>query len=709
MFRRDYASADQSDDLDSLARYDVCCCNEHIFLPFDLLYDRLTFLSPALYLHFSKANNTALTNEADRKIRIEQLKGFFAMHVDKGYLEKMASTAEEVKEAIVEEQFDEEAQADVIDDFEDFLDNDEDIEEFISKPAVEPKPVIEEPNESSLLERILNEDTDTHEFLKDIISDEEPEEKPFELTAPVISLDRAFKEKMTSTAPFMPIEASYEKATSPESSEMIINRNRVFVVEPEAESEMGFEEGSEFELESEFEPELELVPEKLIQTQPESEAANVAEVAADSQVEDAPKITLKPKSTVKTQVSQTTHPARVKTSTPPLTPDDKALIAIAVIEIAALIVFALAHGLGYLTAAVGMLGLIAGGLLAVRGKARTLSKVAGVVFSIIAVVVSLAFIAIGIASFAPQQQSPQENVENVQPQDDENVAPGETPLDQPAEPQTPLFSQVQWLMNADDIGYTTYKGESSDPIDNHLDPSWDATCGYGIAQKTLRVSARSVVDAYGPEEVHVSVNIKYPEVTSTSRDMSAVNAKFAEMANNIASVYYAPTPDMVAMRNSSGGHDIKAETDYVITYNDADLISIVFTGSVSVGNAQMERPYIEAACVNLNTGRIYTFEDILEMTPGLANEWVADVRNNHSQGRWAVETFGADTLAGEIAKCGTGRIGYPMPYIAANREVRLIAPCALRVSNEVFRSAISCKVNDTIREDAKESSFWEFF
>ena len=111
MFRRDYASADQSDDLDSLARYDVCCCNEHIFLPFDLLYDRLTFLSPALYLHFSKANNTALTNEADRKIRIEQLKGFFAMHVDKGYLEKMASTAEEVKEAIVEEQFDEEAQA----------------------------------------------------------------------------------------------------------------------------------------------------------------------------------------------------------------------------------------------------------------------------------------------------------------------------------------------------------------------------------------------------------------------------------------------------------------------------------------------------------------------------------------------------------------------------------------------------------------------
>ena len=54
--------------------------------------------------------------------------------------------------------------------FDKLEENDEDIEEFISKPAVEPKPVIEEPNESSLLERILNEDTDTHEFLKDIVS-----------------------------------------------------------------------------------------------------------------------------------------------------------------------------------------------------------------------------------------------------------------------------------------------------------------------------------------------------------------------------------------------------------------------------------------------------------------------------------------------------------------------------------------------------------
>lgn len=603
------------------------------------------------------------------------------------------------------------------------------------QPVVEPEPEpdiapeldietgIEPEEEPSLLTRILNEDTGTHELLKDIITDEEPVDKPFELTAPVLSLDRGFKAKMTSTIPFVQVDQAQPDETDiPEEDpdqdlsilvddvlDDVIDDDDDNVETIEAESAPSAEQAQEQVQDA---PVLKMKPASQVKSFAAAEAATETEPTTEAETEpvtessepaaSTPKIVLdKPKA----KPAQT-KPAKKKSAAEPLTTDDKALIAIAVIEIIALIVFAVAHGLGYLTATVGILGLIAGGLLATRGRARTLSKVAGVVFSIIAVVVSLAFIAVGIVSFAPEQTPSEDTAQNQAASD---TVPGETPLDQPTEPQAPLFSQVQWLMDADDIGYSTYKGDKTDPMDNHVESSWDATCGYGIAQKTLRVSARSVVEAYGPEEIHVTINIKYPEVTSTSRDMTAVNAKFAEMANNIASVYYAPTADMVAMRNASGGHDIKAEADYVITYNDADIISIVFTGNVSVGNAQMERPYIEAACVSLSNGRIYSFDDILEMTPEMASAWVEDVRDNHQQGRWVVETFGADALADEITKNGEGRISHPMVYVAANRDLRLMAPCALRVSNEVFRSPISCKVTDKMRENAKESSFWESF
>lgn len=160
---------------------------------------------------------------------------------------------------------------------------------------------------------------------------------------------------------------------------------------------------------------------------------------------------------------------------------------------------------------------------------------------------------------------------------------------------------------------------------------WDVYDGYYSENTSCNIEEHYFYknpedEIYGKWESGEEVfDICYPQLVFTDgRDATLINIAIRDCAMDTADVLYLnPSDSLIESCRNDELYDfswLRSTVHYQITYMDEHLLSVVFQDSFFAGSIYAESGEIRGITVNLDTGHVYTKDELFENMEGLAKE-----------------------------------------------------------------------------------------
>lgn len=279
-----------------------------------------------------------------------------------------------------------------------------------------------------------------------------------------------------------------------------------------------------------------------------------------------------------------------------------------------------------------------------------------------------------------------------------------------------------------DNEYHTYtiKGyNASNPDDGELHDGWNANAGYTYDDVYYGVAETKDMITYG-YSFNVDFDVHYPQLSGIP-NQDAVNEAIKQKAlafvndayinqsgpwfNQVKSdadglfAYYAHQGSQIS---SDTNLKMQNEVVYAITYNNPHFISISFNNEVNDTGLTGSYLYLTTLNINLDTGQVYTLDDILTLSQDMAASWVDNQSKQGSDSNDMVETVGSDTLAADIMGTGPDAADFASTFfVDKDGRVNLNVDYRVTIDSGYQNGWWDVTLaNDQIEASKKDSDFW---
>lgn len=283
-------------------------------------------------------------------------------------------------------------------------------------------------------------------------------------------------------------------------------------------------------------------------------------------------------------------------------------------------------------------------------------------------------------------------------------------------------SETPATENNDDQGQedsTTTTSDDPAADDGELHDAYNPDCGYSYTEESYRSnSSGEVIPTYGAS-FDTSFDVRYPQLSGDNPNIDAINTAIRNEAMTfVNATYLAPDANSLyyvlvqSTLESSAGDNfdllIEDTVDYAITYNDENIISICMSSHYLAGSVMSEFVELRTVNANLETGEIYTFDNSLNMTDSMAQEWIDNMNEYNS---FTVNVYGEsgtrDVLMGNTNEKFRA---VPVMFIDGNGKVNVGVTYWFSNNGNISRGWWDVTPTDSTLEQAKKdpnSSLWK--
>ena len=229
------------------------------------------------------------------------------------------------------------------------------------------------------------------------------------------------------------------------------------------------------------------------------------------------------------------------------------------------------------------------------------------------------------------------------------------------------------------------------------------------------------VDAYDMD-LSLSFYVEYPQLEGDIKDIDKINAIIRDEAMSFVNKsYLEPEEEFVSMfkklaeeeKKRYGGSAAEPELFLVenlesaITYNSGKLISIVFSDHTYTAVAEVSVLKARTLNINLETGEVYTLDDVMTVTEGMVDHWLDNIDKSSAAG--LTKVIGRDvfkeSILGKGDKASRTETNF---FVDANGKVNLNVNWWLGQDEGGSYGWWDVTLTDEeIAAGKKDSSFWD--